>query len=262
MEKYTLYRIDDWVLLAFAAAALVFCSLHAARRAFRQPVPTDLLGSGAASHDGQIERHGLFQRIYHWSNAAAVLMLSFSGLMIYQPRQMPAVEEATSAWFSLHLWGVALLLAGIVAHMIYESFIAAGANPMALNRGEARRIWGTVKNFLGLSGDYPRSGKYHGGQILFHWGVAANLFLLILTGIVLWKPLRDLLPLSPFGLGWDFIFFSRVLHGLFSAALIACLVIHFYFALFIQKNWPEAKSMITGRISEKDDPASHSAGPE
>jgi len=261
MADYNLYRVDDRILFVFVAAALAFCIIHAARRAFRQPHPTDLPpeeGRISATGAEEMERHTLFQRIYHWSNALAVLILAFSGWMIYQPQRVPTLDQTTSEWFFWHRWGVALLLVGVLAHIINESFIAKGTNPMAVNRAEARRILAIFKNFFGLSKSYPLASKYHTGQIFFHWAVAGNLFLLILTGIILWKPLRDLLPLSLFGLGWDFIFFSRILHGLFSATLMASLIGHFYFALFIKKNWPEAKSMVTGRIPAREYLESHS----
>ena len=261
MADYNLYRVDDRILFAFVAAALAFCIIHAARRAFRQPQPTDLLpekGTTSATRAEEMERHTLFQRIYHWSNAMAVLTLAFSGWMIYQPQRVPTLEQTTSEWFFWHRWGVALLVVGVLAHIINESFIAREANPMAVNRAEARRILAIFKNFFGLSKSYPLASKYHTGQIFFHWAVAGNLFLLILTGMVLWKPLRDLLPLSLLGLGWEFIFFTRILHGFFSATLIASLIGHFYFALFIKKNWPETKSIVTGRISLQEYLTSHS----
>jgi formate dehydrogenase-N gamma subunit len=251
MADYNLYRLDDRILFAFIIAAVVFCIVHSARRAFRQPRPTDLPpenGTSPAVEEEMMRRHTLFQRIFHGSNAIAVIALAVSGWMMYQPHVLPTLEATTSEWFFWHGWGVALLLAGIVYHMIYESFIAKEENPMAVSRAEAARIRAIVKNFLGLSKGYPLASKYHPGQIFFHWAVAGNLFLLILTGMVLWKPFRDLLPLTLFGLGWEFIFFCRLLHGFFSATLIASLVGHLYFALFIRKNWPEAKSMITGRI--------------
>ncbi len=256
---YNLYRLDDRIVFALLIAALAFCILHAARRAFRQPRPADSVQTnGGAAQQGEMQRHTLFQRIYHWANALAVLTLIVSGWALYQPKQAPVPEGTTSEWFFYHCWGVALVSGGIIYHIVYEAFFAKGPNPMAANRVEAERFVAILKNFLGLSRIYPFAGKYHTGQIFFHWVVAGNLFALILTGMVLWKPFRDLLPLSLFGLGWDFIFFNRILHGLFSATLLAALVGHFYFALFIKKNWPEAKSMITGRISTREYLESHS----
>ena len=51
---------------------------------------------------------------------------------------------------------------------------------------------------------------------------------------------------------------SRLFHGFFSATLGASLIVHFYFALLIKKNWVETKSMITGRLSLREYLDSHS----
>ena len=259
MADYNLYRVDDRVFLVLVVAALAFCLIHAARRAFRQPQPTEARAVHPAG-DEEIRRHTLFQRIYHWVNSLAIFTLAISGWMMYmyQPRQIPTVEGTPSGWFFWHRWGISLLLVGIMAHIIHEALVAKEANPMVFNRAEVQRILSIFKNFFGFSKNYPLAGKYHTGQIFFHWAAAGNIFLLILTGMVLWKPFRDFLPLSLFGLGWDFIYFSRILHGFFSATLIASLIGHLYFALFIKKNWPETKSMITGRMSLRDYLESHS----
>jgi cytochrome b subunit of formate dehydrogenase len=261
MADYDLYRLDDRIFFAFIIAGLTFCVVHAARRAFRQPVPTEP-GQGESRPPGvkeeEIQRHTPFQRVYHWLNSVAVLTLVISGWLIYQPRGFSSLEGPAFDRFFWHRWGVALLLVGIAFHVIYESFIARDPNPMAVNRAEAKRILTIFKNFFGLSKSYPLATKYHPGQIFFHWAVAGNLFLLILTGFVIWKPFRDFLPLSLFGLGWDFIFYCRLFHGFFSATLVASLIGHIYFALLIQKNWVEAKSMITGRVPLREYLDSHS----
>ena len=258
MTDYNLYRVDDLVFFVFVAVALAFCIIHAARRAFRQPQATGAQEAHPVK-DEEIERHTLFQRIYHWANSAAIFTLLISGWMMYQPRQISILEGTPSEWFFWHRWGIALLLVGIAAHIVHEAFVVKEANPMGFNRTEVQRILSIFKNFFGLSKNYPLAGKYHTGQIFFHWAVAGNIFLLILTGMVLWKPFRDLLPLSLLGLGWDFIYFNRLVHGFFSAALIANLIGHLYFALFIKKNWPETKSIITGRISRHEYLESHTS---
>ena len=260
MADYNLYRVDDWIFFGFLIAGLIFCAIHAARRAFRQPVPTDSTRSGShpsGAMEEVLQRHTLFQRLSHWLNALAVLTLTYSGWMIYQPRGISAEGTPFDSFF-WHRWGAALLLAGVAFHVVYESFVARGANPMAVNRGQAKIILAVLRNFFGLSKSYPLATKYHTGQIIFHWAVAGNLFLLILTGFVIWKPIRDLLPLSLFGLGWDFIYYNRLFHGFLSASLAASLMGHFYFALLIKKNWMETKSMITGRVPAREYLETHS----
>ena len=253
MSDYNDYRLDDWIFWAFVLAGLAFCLVHAARRAYRQPAPTaspEISAPQTTAEEDEIRRHTLFQRIYHWSNAIAILILVISGWMIYQTPGSP--ESAAAGPFAWHRWGVAFLLVGILFHLIYESFIARDPNPMVFNFSEIRKILAIFKNFFGVSKFYPMAGKYHPGQIFFHWTVAANILALILTGFVLWKPFRDLLPLPFFGLGWNFIFYCRLLHGLFAATLIASLMGHIYFALFIKKNWTETQSMVTGRIPARE----------
>jgi len=260
MAEYNLYRLADWIFWSFIISGLTFCLIHAARRAFRQPFPTELSREEHTLQEvgaEEIQRYTLFQRLYHWFNALAIIMLTISGWMIYQPRRLLTVEGPPSSWFFWHRWGVALLLVGIVFHVIYESFIVRRSNPMVVNRAEVKKISSIFKNFFGVSKSYPLPGKYHSGQIFFHWVVTGNLFLLILTGFVIWKPFRDLLPLSLFGLGWDFIFYNRILHGFLTATLIASLIGHIYFALFIKKNWTETKSMVTGHVPLREYLKSH-----
>lgn len=258
MAEYNLYRLNDRIFWSLLIAGMIFCLIHAARRAFRQPLPMEPARKESNSiivKEEEIQRHTLFQKIFHWSNAAAVIVLAISGWMIYR---LPSPGGTAFVWFFWHRWAVALLLVGLVFHSFYEGFVVRGLNPMAVNQTEAGRILAILKNFFGLSKSYPLATKYHPGQIFFHWVVAGNLFLLILTGFVIWKPFRNLLPLSLFGLGWDFIFYNRLFHGFFSATLIASLFGHIYFALLIKKNWTETKSMFTGHVSLHDYLRSHS----
>ncbi len=259
MAEYDFYRVDERIFWALIFAALIFCAVHAARRAFRQPRSTETPETPADAKGEELQRHTLSQKVFHWTNAGAVILLTLSGWMIYQPKKILLFSGTTPLWFIFHRWGVALFLVGLIFHLIYESFIAQGSNPLTVSRGEMKRLLDILKNFFGLSKFYPHSTKYHPGQIFFHWAVAGNLFFLTITGFVIWKPFRDLLPLSLLGLGWDFIFYCRLLHGFFSATLIPSLIGHIYFALLIKKNWAETKSMITGRVSLHDYPRSHSS---
>lgn len=220
MPPYTLSRLPDTLFWAIVLSGVLFCLCDAAGRAFRRSRPAKV--SPARIEGG---RHTLFQRFFHWANFVSVALLLLSGLAMYRSPVLPDLGGPTASWFSWHLWVTPIFLALVAAHILYE-----------YRAPDLEQMW-----FGGAEGR-----KYRPAQILFHWAMASNLFALVLTGFVLWKPLRALLPLSLLSLDWDFIFYNRILHGFFTATLIALLFAHVYFALFLRENWPRTKSMITG----------------
>lgn len=213
------YRLPDLTFWALVAASVLFCLVHAARRS---------LGRAAASHSAAVAagRHSAFQRFFHWANAVTVAVLLASGLATYGAPSLGDLGPTTAFWFSWHLWVAPVFAALIVAHALYEYRAP----------GHLDEMW--------PGGAGP--GKYDRAQIVFHWAVALNLAALVASGAVLWKPLRALLPLRLFGLGWDFVFVNRVLHGLFTGTLVALVLAHVYFALLVRESWPRLSSMLLG----------------
>lgn len=197
----------------------------------------------------EIKRYTVPQRIFHWVNAFIIFVLFISGLAIYAPYLFASMNIPPSTWFKVHMWFVPLFLAGVAFHIVHAAFFLDRLGNLWFGRAEQRRLVIIIKNFFGITNEYPKLGKYHPAQILTHWAFLANLLALTLTGFILWKPLRHLIPFRLFGFGWDFIFFNRILHGFFTASLAAMIIGHVYFAVFIKKNWPELKAMFTGTIT-------------
>lgn len=256
MPGYTLYRLSDTIFWSVVLSGVLLCLCHAARRAFRHPLPTDAppgrRGAAETAGDEEVERHTRFQRFFHWANFVSVAILLVSGLAIYRSPLLPFLEGSAASWFSWHQWFTPVFLALVAAHILYEYRAPSHIDHVWFGKEDWGGLALIVRNFFGLTGNYPRYRKYHPAQILFHWAIAGNLFALVLTGFVLWKPLRGLLPLSLLGLGWDFIFYNRILHGFFTATLTALILTHIYFGVFIKKNWAETRSMITGAIPRQE----------
>ncbi len=196
----------------------------------------------------EVKRYTVPQRIFHWFNALSVFFLLISGLAIYAPYLFASLNIPTATWFKLHMWFVPLFLAGVGFHIIHAAFFLDRLGNLWFGRAEQRRLITIITNFYGLTREYPKLGKYHPAQILVHWAFFANLLALTLTGFILWKPLRHLIPFRLFGFGWDFIFFNRILHDFLTASLGGLIIGHVYFAVFIKKNWPDLKAMFTGKI--------------
>lgn len=260
--RYVGYRLDDTIFWALPLLALLACSIHAARRAFRHPTPPaerDEAGSsgqeqGPGSDDRAelvqrkvVLRYTVPQRLFHWVNAVACILLLISGLAIYS--HSPSWGSAyTATWFATHRWSAMVLLAGIPFHVVYDAFIRDSFGFMWFGEDVFNLLGQIARNFLGLSPVYPKYGRYHPMQIGTHWMMAGSLIALIITGMIIWRPIRILFPLGPLGLSWDFVFLCRTLHDFFAGAFMALLIGHVYFAVVIKKNWIISRTMLTGKI--------------
>ncbi len=212
MDQPALYRLPDAVFVAPLGVSIVVCLVHRAR------VITRRLGSGARRAGAGRERvradardGPASGRAFHWTNAATVGILVVSGLAIYGIPSADAARRTTAFWFAWHAWTAPLFAAVIVAHVVHEIVTPSHIDEM----------WPVA----------PRPGKYDAAQVVFHWLVALNLAALLLTGAVLWRPLRGLLPLRVLALGWDFVFVNRVLHAWFTSTLLALVLGHVYFGV-------------------------------
>lgn len=216
MPAPPLYRLPDAALWALLVASGLFCLGHAVARSLGR--------RASASPDVTPGRHTAFQRVFHWANALLVAIFTVSGLAIYTPGSMGGPGLTTAFWFSWHVWVVWPSAALVAAHVVFEYRAPGGADTMWPGRG--------------------RPGKYSRAQVFYHWAIASNILALALTGAVLWKPLRALVPLRLLGLGWDVVFVARVVHGLLTATLVALVLAHVYFALLVPENQRRARSML------------------
>jgi thiosulfate reductase cytochrome b subunit len=92
-----------------------------------------------------------------------------------------------------------------------------------------------------------RLGEYNAVQKVFYWGALAAIFVTILSGLSIWKPvqLQELTWL--FG-GYEF---ARVVHFFGMAAIVGFLVVHIALTLLVPKT---LVAMIVGRASSAPHP--------
>lgn len=231
------------------------CAVHAARRAFSHPKPTQpeeaeglggKLGIPSPGH-AVLVRYTFGQRAFHWTNAFLCIGLMLSGAAIYSPGLF-SYGIHTSVWFAWHRFFGVLFVIGILYHIISDVYIQNAGSFMLLGKKAVTDLKAIGMNFLGLEKAYPKHGRYNPLQILVHWTIAFLTLGLVMTGFVLWKPTRLLIPLNLVAFDLESIFFCRLLHGLLSSLLIALTMGHLYFAVMIRKNWAISKAMLTGRI--------------
>lgn len=191
----------------------------------------------------QLRRRDAVQVAYHWINFLAIVSLGYSGLAIYFG------AAGTADLFAWHLWAAWVLLAALVVHIWHTTVTLKRFGRMWITRDDLRGSLARLRNLRQAEAHVDtKHGHYKVEQIAYHWVLAGTVFGLVITGLILWKPARMLV--GPFWLpwGWDAIFAARILHDVFTFALLALIVAHIYFAVGVPKNWYVLRSIFNGRV--------------
>lgn len=226
----------------------------------------------------EVHRFTVAQRASHWIMAIAIFALLLSGFLLMNNAVTVKALPGLS-WLAIHEVGAIVLIGYVFFHIGHVAYKGTW-DEMWFGARDVRDQAVRLKNFFGLTEEYPRQFKYPGAQKLLHWGVTAATIGLIVTGLVLlrrvnfgpfWDTTREFTFLGiEFGLGTTgqlgLVSWSFILHDFLAVATVALVMGHIYFALRPQE-WDVTQSMITGYVSvegyaEKYSPTSWAAGGE
>lgn len=206
------------------------------------------------------KKHPLAIRWLHWINFPLMIVLTWSGLLLYVENNnfrlglgpitvfhffpqgfytalhLRDRNDEGLAYHFLLMWPFAV--AGVL-YTLYNS-ISGEWHYLIPNRQSWGQAWQVVLHDLGLRRDLPPEGKYNAAQKIVYTGVLVMGFLETVTGFALWKP-DDLGWLAvPFG-GEDG---AKAVHFWLTILFAAYLVIHV--AQVARAGWGNFRSMITG----------------
>ena len=200
----------------------------------------------------RILRHTFASRLFHWSMAAAVIVLLLTAFL--------PIVGVKFAWVTPH-WSAGLVLTGaIVFHIVHASFWK-GLAWMWVNRQDLHDGWVTLRQTIGLPNPAPgKPGKNPLENKLFHHLTSVATLATIVTGLLMMlkvdSPIWSRNPYLLADRTWGVVY---VVHGVASVALITLVMVHVYFAVRPEKRWL-TRSMIVGwiprqRYLEHYDPA-------
>lgn len=196
--------------------------------------------------------HPLPVRVMHWVNAAAILVMIFSGLGIYNDEVIfgaPAFPHALLLgnwapqhlqWHFLAMW--VLVLNG-AAYLAYG--FATGRFRRKLLPIRVGDVVATVRETLRLHVAHDDITTYNAVQKLLYIGVMLAAIVQVLSGLAIWKPVQFQELTALFG-GFQT---ARIAHFLGMAAIVGFLVVHVALALLVPRT---LVAMVTGgpRVDE------------
>lgn len=183
-----------------------------------------------------IQRYTARERSNHWVVAITFVLAALSGLALFHP----------AFYFLTHLFGGGpwnRILHPFIGALMFLSFLGLAGRFWSLNRmTSADRQWmARVKDVIcNRDEGLPEIGKYNAGQKYLFWTMVVCVPLLLLSGIVIWRPWFA--PYFPIGL----MRVAVVVHALAAWILILGIVVHVYAAIWVKGTM---RAMTRGTVS-------------
>ncbi len=205
-------------------------------------------------HAGSILVHPLTVRVTHWINVIAMLVMIFSGWRIYNaspifPFKFPvdltlggwlggALQWHFAAMWVLALNGLAYLLYGIFAGHFKANFLPL--TPRSVLNEFKKALRGKISHQLGV---------YNAVQRAAYVGVIAVIVVLVLSGLVIWKPVQ----FQALGALMGDFEGARIVHFFAMSAVVLFILVHVMMVALVPRTF---LPMLTGHAK----PASHGPG--
>lgn len=206
------------------------------------------------------EKHKLATRWFHWVNFPILMVMIYSGLLIYWAYDIYRVGVGGLTvfhffpdWFYDKLGLGHQLAQGMALHFVFGWIFALNGIAYAIYTivsGEWRdlvpdkRSFGdalqVVKHDLGLKVPLPAQGRYNGAQRVTYTAIIVMGFLSLLTGLAIYKPVQAGWLTSLLG-GYQM---ARFEHFWLTMGYVGFFVIHI--GQVIKAGWANFRSMVTG----------------
>jgi formate dehydrogenase subunit gamma len=171
-----------------------------------------------------IERYDDAERIIHWIVAITFVLLALSGLALFHPSMffLSSVLGGGTWTRILHPF------IGLVMFVAFSSLAVRVWRANILDRKDKQWLKQADDVIANREERLPEVGKYNAGQKLVFWVQAACLILLLLSGIVIWRPY-----FAP-AFSIPVIRIAAVLHAFTAFVLILTIIIHIYAGIWVK----------------------------
>ncbi|GAA5097206.1 formate dehydrogenase subunit gamma [Wohlfahrtiimonas larvae] len=184
-----------------------------------------------------IQRYSASERINHWIVAFCFILLALSGLALFYP---------SFSWFA-QVFGTlqtARIIHPFVGIIMFIGFMIQFFRYAAHNIPNKEDVrWALSVKEVVMGHEVGDVGKYNAGQKVMFWAMTACLFVMLVTGVMMWQ--------SPYFFADNFSIEARriaiLLHAWAALILIACIIVHVYAAIWIRGT---IRAMTHGVVTE------------
>jgi thiosulfate reductase cytochrome b subunit len=219
------------------------------------------------------QKHPLAIRWLHWINFPLLTVMIWSGLLIYWANDVYTVKVGDTILFKFFpdsfykFLGVPYRLAeGMSIHFVFMWFFAINGllyflylifskewKLLVPNKKSLKEAWQVILHDLHIRKAIPEQLKYNAAQRLAYTGVIVMGFLMILTGLAIYKPAQlNWLSTMLGGYKW-----ARAEHFIITLLFVLFFVIHL--VQVILAGWNNFRGMVAGFEVVKEEPVTQPA---
>ncbi|MGJ0576600.1 formate dehydrogenase cytochrome b556 subunit [Xenorhabdus bovienii] len=181
-----------------------------------------------------IIRHSPIERINHWAVVIVFLFTAISGLGFF----FPSLNWMMNIFGTPQLSRILHPFVGSVMFFLFVFMFFRYFKHNLLDRNDiewAKNVHNVLRNEE--AGD---TGQYNLGQKGIYWSVSVCLFLLLVSGIIIWRPyFAEYFPIP-------LIRMALLVHSLSAIGLILTIIVHAYAAFWVKGS---VRAMVEGWVT-------------
>jgi thiosulfate reductase cytochrome b subunit len=199
---------------------------------------TEAAAAPAVTPPQKRKLHPLALRVMHWVNALTIFIMIGSGWKIYNDEvifgwlhfpEALTIGKWAQHGLQWHFFGMWILVFNGLAYLTYG--LATGRFRRMLLPIRWKELLATVSDALRFRLAHDDATKYNTVQKLLYVGVICVGVLIVITGLLLWKPIQFSSAVALFG---DFQN-VRLVHFLCMTAIVGFVIVHVTLALLVPK---------------------------
>ncbi|ENT2992215.1 formate dehydrogenase-N subunit gamma [Raoultella planticola] len=185
-----------------------------------------------------IVRTKFIDRACHWTVVICFFLVALSGISFFFPTLQWLTETFGTPQMGriLHpFFGVAIFIALM---FMFVRFVHHNIP----DKQDIPWLKGIIEVLKGNEHKVARVGKYNAGQKMMFWTIMSMIFVLLVTGVIIWRPWFA--PFFPI----QVIRYSLLIHATSAIILIHAILIHMYMAFWVKGS---IKGMVEGKVSRR-----------
>ena len=190
------------------------------------------------SKSKMILRTKFIDRACHWTVVISFFLVSLSGIALF----FPTLQWLTETFGTPQVGRILHPFFGVLIFVLLMFMFVRFVHHNIPDKQDIPWLKGIIEVLKGNEHKVADVGKYNAGQKMMFWSIMSLIFVLLITGVIIWR------PYFAHYFSITFVRWSLLIHATAAIVLIHAILIHMYMAFWVKGS---IKGMIEGKVSRR-----------